>query len=109
MPSAPDRDGAMTDAAATGRAPETASAKVMLTVMLHARPAALLAREVGNHSAQVTVDGADAASVLALMRLGAMPGQRLEVAARGPGAPEAVAALVRIIAEGMAGADVHPG
>lgn len=87
---------------------ETASASVVLPVMLHARPAALIAREVNVRSAAVTVDGADAASVLDLMRLGAMPGQRLEVVGRGPGAAEAVDAVVGIIASGLAGTDVHP-
>lgn len=93
----------------SGTGPETASASVVLPVMLHARPAALLAREVGDRSAVVTIDGADAASVLDLMRLGAMPGQRLEVVGRGPGAAEAVEAVVAIIAHGLAGTDVHPG
>ena len=93
----------------TGTETETASASVVLPVMLHARPAALIAREVGDRSATVTIDGADAASVLDLMRLGAMPGQRLEVVGRGPDATEAVAAVVRIIDQGLAGTDVHPG
>lgn len=93
----------------TGTEPETASAFVVLPVMLHARPAALIAREVGDRSAAVTVDGADAASVLDLMRLGAMPGKRLEVVGRGPGSADAVAAVVEVIAHGLAGTDVHPG
>lgn len=88
---------------------ETASAFVLLPVMLHARPAALIAREVVDRSADVTVNGADASSVLDLMRLGAMPGQRLEVVGRGPGATGAVDAVVGIIASGLAGTDAHPG
>ena len=88
---------------------ETASARVVLPVLLHARPAARLAREVDARSAEVTIDGVDAASVLALMRLGAVPGDRLEVVARGPGAAAAVEAVVRMITEGLAGTDVAPG
>ena len=82
---------------------------VVLPVMLHARPAALIAREVTDRGARVTIDGADAASVLDLMRLGAMPGQRLEVVGLGPGAAEAVEAVIGIIANGLAGTDVQPG
>ena len=93
----------------SGAEPEEASAFVVLPVMLHARPAALIAREVGGCAAAVTVEGADAASVLDLMRLGAMPGQRLEVVGRGPGAADAVAGVVQVIAHGLAGTDVHPG
>ncbi len=86
-----------------------ASEVVVLPLMLHARPAALIAREVSERAARVTIDGADAASVLDLMRLGAMPGQRLEVVGHGPDAAEAVAAVVRVIAHGLAGTDVQPG
>ncbi|NUT96719.1 MAG: PTS-dependent dihydroxyacetone kinase phosphotransferase subunit DhaM [Saccharothrix sp.] len=70
--------------------------QVLLTndVGLHARPAALVARSVAGLDARVSVrfDGqeADAASVLALMGLGAPGGARVEVVASGSDAVEAV-------------------
>lgn len=63
-------------------------------VGLHARPAALLARSIAELDAEVTVrfgeKVANAASVLALMGLGAQGGDRVEVTATGPDAAEAV-------------------
>lgn len=63
-------------------------------VGLHARPAALLARSIAELDAEVTVrfgeKVANAASVLALMGLGAQGGDRVEVTATGPDATEAV-------------------
>lgn len=78
-----------------------ASASVRLPVVLHARPAAVLAREVGRRAARVTLDGVDAASVLALMRLRTEPGQRVQVVAQGPDAAEALDAVVSLIATGL--------
>ncbi|WP_307867693.1 dihydroxyacetone kinase phosphoryl donor subunit DhaM [Umezawaea beigongshangensis] len=72
------------------------SAEVLLTneVGLHARPAALLARTVAELDARVVVryggHQADAASVLALMGLGAGRGARVAVTASGPQAEEAI-------------------
>ncbi|KGM12844.1 dihydroxyacetone kinase phosphoryl donor subunit DhaM [Cellulomonas bogoriensis] len=71
---------------------------------LHARPAALLARAVGATGVPVTVDGVNAASVLALMKLGARDGQELTVAGEGPGAGEAVAAVAELVRAGLADA-----
>ncbi|QTR01773.1 HPr family phosphocarrier protein, partial [Saccharothrix algeriensis] len=63
-------------------------------VGFHARPAALLARSLAGLDARVVVRyggrEADAASVLALMGLGAPGGSRVEVVATGPDAAEAV-------------------
>ncbi|ASO19025.1 PTS hybrid protein [Actinoalloteichus hoggarensis] len=63
-------------------------------VGLHARPAALLARRVAGLDARVTVRygerEADAASVLALMGLGAGGGATVRVSAVGPDAGEAL-------------------
>lgn len=77
------------------------SAVVVLPVVLHARPAALVARTVEAHQAVVTVDGVNAASVLALMRLGADAGQPVRVEATGRDAAEALDAVVRVIAVGL--------
>jgi PTS hybrid protein len=71
-------------------------AEVSLTnsVGLHARPAALVARALASLDAAVVVrfgeEEADAKSVLALMGLGAPGGARIEVAASGADAAEAV-------------------
>ena len=86
--------------------PTVATGSVVLPVMLHARPAAVLAREAGAHRAALTVNGADAASVLSLMRLGAVAGQELQVVATGHGAGEALAAMVAAIAGLGAGGTV---
>lgn len=63
-------------------------------VGLHARPAALLARTVADLDAQVVIrfrdQEADAASVLALMGLGAPGGETVQVTASGKDAEEAI-------------------
>lgn len=63
---------------------------------LHARPAAQLARTAASFEALVTLNGVDAASVLALIGLGAVGGQEVVVTASGP---QARAALVAVIDE----------
>jgi PTS hybrid protein len=68
---------------------------------LHARPAAVVARSTAGLEATVTVDGADASSVLQLMSLGTTEGQVVRVAARGPGAEAAVALVTGLIEGGF--------
>lgn len=68
---------------------------------LHARPAALLARLAAGFDAQVRIGGVNAASVLEIMKLGAIGGDRLAVEAGGPQAAEAVAAVVEAIEGGF--------
>ncbi|MEV0681940.1 dihydroxyacetone kinase phosphoryl donor subunit DhaM [Actinosynnema sp. NPDC050436] len=92
--------GAAGGSAAPPDAPESSvdgeRAEVVLTneVGLHARPAALVARSLAGLDAHVVVrfgeERADAASVLALMGLGAPGGATVEVSATGPDAAEAV-------------------
>ena len=60
---------------------------------LHARPAAQLARTMSEFDAEVSVNGVDAASVLALMGLGLTGGAEIQVRASGPQAAEAMALL----------------
>ena len=60
---------------------------------LHARPAAQLARKMSEFDAEVSVNGVDAASVLALMGLGLTGGAEIQVRASGPQAAEAMALL----------------
>jgi phosphotransferase system HPr (HPr) family protein len=68
---------------------------------LHARPAGALAVAAGRFAAAVSVTAgtrtADAKSVLGVMGLGATSGQEVTVAADGPDADEAVAALIAIL------------
>ena len=72
---------------------------------LHARPAALLAAAVGALAAEVRVEsggrGADAASSLELMALGAGEGAEITVTATGAGADEALAEVRRLVDEGF--------
>lgn len=70
---------------------------------LHARPAGALAIAAARFSCAVSLTAgartADARSVLSVMGLGAMSGQQVTVAADGPDAAEAVAALAAVLAE----------
>ncbi|WP_407342306.1 dihydroxyacetone kinase phosphoryl donor subunit DhaM [Pengzhenrongella phosphoraccumulans] len=68
---------------------------------LHARPAAQLARTAASFEAQVTVNGIDGASVLALIGLGAVGGQEVVVTAAGPQARAALVAVVDEIESGF--------
>ena len=68
---------------------------------LHARPAAVVARMLAAYDATVRVDGANAASVLELMKLGATQGAELTIEAEGPQAAQAVDALVAAIEGGF--------
>jgi phosphoenolpyruvate---glycerone phosphotransferase subunit DhaM len=74
-------------------------------VGLHARPAALLARSVADLNAEVTVRfgerQANAASVLALMGLGAQGGDRVTVSATGPDAEEALRRVGELASRGF--------
>ena len=51
---------------------------------LHARPAAVVARMLAAYDAKVRVNGANAASVLELMKLGATQGVELQIETEGP-------------------------
>lgn len=60
---------------------------------LHARPAAALVRLVAGFDARVTVDGADASSLLRVIALGLRHGQQVAVRAQGASATEAAEAV----------------
>jgi len=72
-------------------------------VDLHARPAGALAVAAAKFSSAISLTvgagSADATSVLGVMGLGATSGQQITVAAEGPDAAQAVAAVVAILAE----------
>lgn len=57
---------------------------------LHARPAAVLARELGAMDVEIEINGVDGQSVMMLMTLGAAQGTELNVSATGPDAQRAV-------------------
>jgi phosphocarrier protein HPr len=77
------------------------SETITLSGDLHARPAGALAVAAARFAAVVTVTAgaktADAKSVLGVMGLGATSGQEVTVAADGPDAADAVAALIAIL------------
>ncbi|MEO8557281.1 MAG: dihydroxyacetone kinase phosphoryl donor subunit DhaM [Actinomycetota bacterium] len=79
----------------------TATAVLRNPLGLHARPAAQLARTAAGFQAAVTVNGVDAASVLALIGLGAVGGQSVTVTATGPQARAALDALTGEIEAGF--------
>ena len=75
--------------------------QIVLLHGLHARPAAVLSRMLAGYDAKVRVNGANGASVLALMKLGATQGHVLEIEAEGAQAAAAVAALVVAVEAGF--------
>lgn len=68
---------------------------------LHARPAAVVARMLAAYDAKVRVNGANAASVLELMKLGAKQGVELTIEAEGAQAEQARDALVAAVEGGF--------
>lgn len=68
---------------------------------LHARPAAVVARSVADLGVPVTINGADATSVLQLMSLGTSAGDPLTITARGPGAEAAVGVVAGLVQGGF--------
>jgi phosphocarrier protein HPr len=85
-----------------GNSDEVAEAAITLAGDLHARPAGSIAVAAARFRATVELAAgdarADAKSVLAVMALGATTGKRVVVRATGPDAPDAVAALIEILA-----------
>lgn len=98
---AAEPDGAGSSLPGVGAVARTLATAVLRNPLgLHARPAAQLARTAASFDAAVSIDGVDAASVLELIGLGAIGGQKLAVSATGP---QARAALVAVVAEIEAG------
>ena len=83
----------------------TASCTIVNSRGLHARAAAKFVRLAATFDAEVTVerDGATvpATSILGLMMLGAARGAELAMAAEGPEAEAALAALVALVEQGF--------
>jgi phosphotransferase system HPr (HPr) family protein len=82
--------------------PESSEAAITLAGDLHARPAGSLAIAAAKFASAVELtagdSNADAKSVLSVMGLGATSGQQVTVTATGPDAPQAVAAIIEILA-----------
>lgn len=70
-------------------------------VGLHARPAALFVQTAGQFDAELTVNGADASSLLEVMSLGARKGTELQLTGTGPQAREGVDALAELVESGF--------
>jgi phosphocarrier protein FPr len=75
---------------------------------LHARPAALFAREAARFPCEITVANLDgtgnavnAKSILMLMTIGVSSGHRIRVTADGEQETEAIAALQALVASGL--------
>jgi phosphoenolpyruvate---glycerone phosphotransferase subunit DhaM len=87
--------------AAGGEDRVTATVTLINPEGLHARPAAALVRAASGLPARVTINGADAASLLQVLALGLRQGAAAEVAAFGPGAREAVDRIVALAEDGF--------
>jgi phosphotransferase system HPr (HPr) family protein len=83
-------------------APVVVTVSLPAGVALHARPAADLVRAASRLQTPVTIAAngkrANARSILEVLGLGAVGGTELTLSASGPGAAEAVQALVEVIA-----------
>ena len=83
--------------------PATSDGSTVATVALadpeglHARPAAALVRLVARFDARVTVNGADASSLLRVIALGLRHGEQVTVRAEGAQAAEAVDAVAELL------------
>lgn len=68
---------------------------------LHARPAAMFVREANRHKCEILVekDGEriNGKSIMGLMMLAAGMGSKIRITASGPGAQEAVQALLHLV------------
>jgi len=86
--------------------PERAVLRIVNPQGLHARPISRFVQTVGQFEATVSVRGpdgtvADGRSIFSMMTLAAGPGAELVVEAEGRQASEALAALIRLVAEGF--------
>jgi len=101
-----ENDSVSTDSSGTGGASATAteaSASVALINPqgLHARPAAEFVKRASGFDAAITINGADAKSLLRIMALGLDKGDTAELTATGPDAASAVADLRDLIGSGF--------
>lgn len=98
----PCGSGGVSDSGAADQASGTTRTLTLTNALgLHARPAAIVARKASEFDAQVTINGVDAASVLALMALGLTGGAEVQLSATGAQADAAVAAIADEIESGF--------
>lgn len=88
-------------AAAGFEAAVSATVTLINPMGLHARPAAVLAGELGAMDVDIQINGVDGQSVMMLMTLGAGKGTELVVSATGPDAERAVALVKAEVANGF--------
>lgn len=89
----------------TGGATESSVYSRVVTLVnrdgLHARPAADFVTLAGTFPSEVTVNGVDATSLLAIMALGLVRGSDVEIATENPDGRSAVDALADLLASGF--------
>lgn len=100
-PGRPGSGAAAGDAGRAGTSTARATAVLRNRLGLHARPAAQVVRTATAFDAVITINGADARSILALVSLNAVGGQEVVVAASGPQARTAVNALIDELENGF--------
>jgi phosphoenolpyruvate---glycerone phosphotransferase subunit DhaM len=100
-PDPPSPSGAGAGGAADGEERAAANVTLINPEGLHARPAAALVRAASGLTARVTINGADAASLLQVLALGLRQGAVAEVAATGRGARDAVDRIVALAEDGF--------
>ncbi|WP_125611800.1 dihydroxyacetone kinase phosphoryl donor subunit DhaM [Specibacter cremeus] len=97
----PVDDGPAVAAAPSPAVAVTASLTLINPLGLHARPAAVLAGELGALDVDIEINGVDGQSVMLLMTLGAGKGTVLDVSASGPDAQRAVDLVRREVENGF--------
>ena len=94
-------DTASSSAGGAGAGIVTAVVTLLNPLGLHARPAAMLAGELGSMEVDIEVNGVDGQSVMMLMTLGAAQGTELAISATGPDAQRAVDLVRREVEAGF--------
>ncbi|GAT89204.1 MULTISPECIES: dihydroxyacetone kinase phosphoryl donor subunit DhaM [Paenarthrobacter] len=97
----PDRRDGPAEASGLGDPDATGDFELINPLGMHARPAAKIAGGLSGLDAEVTVNGADGMSIMALMALAAGQGSSLHVEARGKDASKAVEYVGRLVKEGF--------
>ncbi|POH59313.1 dihydroxyacetone kinase phosphoryl donor subunit DhaM [Arthrobacter glacialis] len=97
--------GTATALPSTADAGEAGAVTAVVTLInpmgLHARPAAVLAGELGAMDVEIEINGVDGQSVMMLMTLGAGQGAELNISATGPDAKRAVDLVRREVEAGF--------
>jgi len=104
-PGGPAAEGKASAVDHEGAVPGGGAVEAVLTLInpmgLHARPAAVLAGELGAMDVEIEINGVDGQSVMMLMTLGAAQGTELAVSATGPDAKRAVDLVRREVEAGF--------